>query len=136
MKMDEDGEKVWFPLTEIEQARLNVLERQDRVDEFLQLAKTADTHRYVLKLLQLGQLEKAIAASQELSESQSVLDVAQKLLAAGRLEAALNLTDAKLSLYLMPSEGAQQFSSPGLFVPDIAVMPVPTATPTATPFGG
>jgi len=116
VKVDEDGEEVWFPLTEIEQARLNVLERQGRVDEFLQLAKTADIHRYVLKLLQLGQLENAIAASQELSESQSVLDVAQKLLAAGRLDAALNLAERSLkqggashalAIWLAPLEEAQ-----------------------------
>ena len=96
VKVDEDGEEVWFPLTEIEQARLNVLERQGRVDELLQLAKTADTHRYVLKLLQLGQLENAIAASQELSESHAILDMAQKLLAAGWLDAALNLPEGCL----------------------------------------
>jgi len=50
---------------------------------------------------------------------------------------ALNLADgAKLSLYLVPSEGATKFTSPGLYVPDIAVLPEPTATPTAAPFGG
>jgi pilus assembly protein CpaB len=53
------------------------------------------------------------------------------------LLAALGLTDgAKLSLYLLPTGEAAPFTSPGLLVPDLAVLPKPTATPTATPEGG
>ena len=52
------------------------------------------------------------------------------------LLAALSNTDgAQLSLYLVPTEGAVQFTSPGLWMPDIAVLPQPTSTPTATPAG-
>jgi pilus assembly protein CpaB len=61
----------------------------------------------------------------------------QRSVNALELLAALNLTDgAQLSLYLVPSEGATKFTSPGLYVPDIAVLPQPTATPTAAPNGG
>jgi len=60
----------------------------------------------------------------------------QRSVNALELLAALNLTDgARLSLYLLPTEGATKFTSPGLFVPDIAVLPLPTATPTAAPMG-
>jgi pilus assembly protein CpaB len=48
------------------------------------------------------------------------------------LLAALGSTDgAQISLYLMPGENAQPFSSPGLWLPDLVVTPQPT--PTATP---
>ena len=61
----------------------------------------------------------------------------QRSVNALELLSGLNLTDgANLSLYLMPSEGATRFTSPGLYVPDIAVLPQPTTTPTATPKGG
>ena len=46
--------------------------------------------------------------------------------------AALDSTGgAEISLYLMPGENAKQFSSPGLWLPDLVV--TPQATPTATP---
>lgn len=47
------------------------------------------------------------------------------------LDAAGN---ARLSLYLVP-EHASSFASAGLFLPDLVITPVPTATPTATPEG-
>jgi Flp pilus assembly protein CpaB len=50
------------------------------------------------------------------------------------LLAGLGATDsATLTLYLMPGGEAQAFSSPGLWLPDLARTPVPTATPTITP---
>ena len=52
-----------------------------------------------------------------------------ELLAA--LEASAN---ASLSLYLVP-EGARQFASSGLFLPDLVITPGPTPTPTVTPEG-
>jgi pilus assembly protein CpaB len=46
---------------------------------------------------------------------------------------ALDATgNARLSLYLVP-ENANSFASAGLFLPDLVITPVPTATPTATP---
>lgn len=50
------------------------------------------------------------------------------------LLAALSGTDgAVITLYLMPQEGVTQFSSPGLWLPDMIVMPQPTPTPTFIP---
>jgi pilus assembly protein CpaB len=47
------------------------------------------------------------------------------------LLAALSGTDgAVITLYLMPQEGVTQFSSPGLWLPDLVVRPQPTPTPT------
>jgi pilus assembly protein CpaB len=68
--------------------------------------------------------------------SRTTGETATREVSALELLAALSNTDgAKLSLYLMPGEGAAQFTTPGLWMPDLAVMPQPTATPTATPFG-
>ncbi len=117
IELEEDGEDIWMSYEQLEQARLNVLERQGRTAEFLQLAQTADSHRYLLKLLQLGQMEEAIAASQSLSENRAILDIAKKLHAAGREQAALSLAERgleqgghaiyELALWLAPLEEAQ-----------------------------
>jgi pilus assembly protein CpaB len=64
------------------------------------------------------------SAANAVSESRSV-NVLEML-------AALDSTSgAEISLYLMPGENAKQFSSPGLWLPDLVV--TPQATPTATP---
>lgn len=50
------------------------------------------------------------------------------------LLAAVNaMSDASITLYLMPGENAVQFSSPGLWLNDMAVSPY-TPTPEPTPF--
>ena len=47
------------------------------------------------------------------------------------LLAALSYTDgASVTLYLMPQEEANQFTSPGLWLPDLIKTPMPTLTPT------
>jgi pilus assembly protein CpaB len=64
------------------------------------------------------------SAANAVSESRSV-NVLEML-------AALDSTGgAEISLYLMPGENAKQFSSPGIWLPDLVV--TPQATPTATP---
>jgi pilus assembly protein CpaB len=64
------------------------------------------------------------SAANSVSESRSI-NVLEML-------AALDSTGgAEISLYLMPGENAKQFSSPGLWLPDLVV--TPQATPTATP---
>lgn len=121
---DEDDEDVWMAFYALQQARLNVLERQGRLDEFLQLAQNADVHRYVLKLLQLGRMDEAISASQKLMSASAILDVAQKLRAAGRLEVAINLAERglesggqfvyELANWLAPLEEAQGWNDKAL----------------------
>ena len=51
---EELEEEEWMLLDELQQARLNVLERQGRSDEFLQLAEKADPHRYIAQAARTG----------------------------------------------------------------------------------
>lgn len=95
---EEYDEEDWMLFDELQQARLNVLKRQGREDEFLKLAQKAAPHRYVLELLQLGQLDEAINASQELTYDSEMLSIAQKLREAGRLNEAIALAERGLDL--------------------------------------
>lgn len=52
------------------------------------------------------------------------------------LSALANMPGATVTLYLMPGEGATQFTSPGLWLPDLIKTPQPTPTPSPTPQGG
>lgn len=60
-----------------------------------------------------------------------------KAVSAIELLAALSaMENVKFTLYLMPSSGdAQEFSSPGLWMPDLVEFGQPTSTPTALPAG-
>jgi hypothetical protein len=52
------------------------------------------------------------------------------------LLAALSGTEgATITLYLMPQEGVTQFTSPGIWLPDLITTPMPTPTLIATPGG-
>ena len=94
---DEYDEETWMLFDELQRVRLNVLERQGHRDEFLQLAQKVDAYRYTLKLLELGRLDAAIAASQALDSEESVLSVAQKLRDAGRMEEFIALAERCLN---------------------------------------
>jgi uncharacterized Zn finger protein len=94
---DEYDEETWMLFDALERARLNVLERQGRNAEFLQLAQQIDPHRYVLKLLQLARVEDAIAASQVLGNEYEILSIAQRLREIGRLNEAITLAERGLS---------------------------------------
>ena len=114
---EEYEEETWMIFDELQQARLNVLERQARTDEFLQLAQKADKHRYVLKLLQLGRFHEAVEKSQELVDEHKILSVAQSMRAAGHLNEAIALTERaikrpgshslELAAWLAPLEEAR-----------------------------
>jgi uncharacterized Zn finger protein len=114
---EEYEEEYWMTLDQLKQARLNVLARRGDTEAFLQLAKKSDPQRYALKLLELGRVDEAVAASQELSSTGAILIVAQKLREAGRLEDALTLAERGLALkgdrihelatWLAPLEEAQ-----------------------------
>ena len=52
------------------------------------------------------------------------------------LSALTNMPGATVTLYLMPGEEAAQFTSPGLWLPDLIMTAQPTFTPTPTPQGG
>lgn len=49
------------------------------------------------------------------------------------LAALSNMPGATITLYLMPGEGSVQFTSPGLWLPDLIRTPMPTSTPSPTP---
>jgi uncharacterized Zn finger protein len=95
---EEYDEEYWMTLDQLKQARLNVLARQGDTEAFLQLAKKSDPQRYVLKLLELGRVDEAVTASQELSTTGAFFIVAQRLRDAGRLDAALALAERGLAL--------------------------------------
>ena len=96
-------EDIWYSLDMLQQARLNVLERQGRAEEFLDLAQKADLHRYIHKLLQLGRLEEAVAASATLDNEAEIVSVAEALREREDLDDALALAERK---FLEPGEHA------------------------------
>jgi len=81
---------------ELQWARLNVLESQGRIDEFLQLAQRIDIYRYVNKLLALGRIDEAIAADTQIENEAAIWQLAQKLQELGRVEAAIQLAERGL----------------------------------------
>ena len=83
---------------ELQQARLNVLKRQGREDEYLKLAQKADAHRYVLELLERGQVDEAIAASKKLKDEEEIYSIAQRLREAGKLDEAIVLAERGLKV--------------------------------------
>jgi uncharacterized Zn finger protein len=95
---DELEEEEWMLLGDLQQARLNVLERQGRSDEFMQLVEKADPHRYTFKLLELGQVDAAITASQRIVDDDDILSVAKKLREVGRLNDAITLAERGLEM--------------------------------------
>lgn len=95
---DEYDEDDWMVFDMLQVARLNVLKRQGRSDEYLQLSQKADPHRYVLELLELGQVDEAIKAGKELRYDSEFFSVAQKLREAGRLDEAITLAERGLKL--------------------------------------
>jgi uncharacterized Zn finger protein len=103
---EEYEEEEWMVLDDLQAAHLNVLERQGRADEFLQLAQKVDICRYTLKLLQLGRVEAAISASQGLTYDSEMFQVAQSLHTAGRLAEALALAERGLALKSNPAIAA------------------------------
>lgn len=95
---DEYDEDDWMLFDMLQVARLNVLKRQGRSDEYLQLSQKADPHRYVLELLELGRVDEAIQAGKKLRYDSEFLSVAKKLREAGRLDEAIALAERGLKL--------------------------------------
>ena len=95
---DEYEEEYWMVLDELQRARLNVLKRQGREEEYLQLSQKADPQSYVLELLQLGRVDEAVQASENLRYDREMFSVAQKLREAGRLDEAITLAERGLKL--------------------------------------
>ena len=81
-------------------ARLSVLERQERIEEYLNLAQAAGrSQAYAEMLARTGESEQAVAvAIESLESSESLLEVAQTLRENGHPEAALEVGEHGLSV--------------------------------------
>ena len=81
-------------------ARLSVLERQERIEEYLNLAQAAGrSQAYAEMLARTGGSEQAVAvAIESLESSESLLEVAQTLRENGHPEAALEVGEHGLSV--------------------------------------
>ena len=120
----EDGDE-WYGEVDLSQAKLNVLERQGRTDEYLRLCQQAGEHRrYALKLLEVGRNEEAmLVALNHLTSAEDALSVAQKLRDLGQVRDAITIGELGLSLaghkhslgmWLGPLEEAQGRTDPAI----------------------
>jgi uncharacterized Zn finger protein len=96
---EEEGYK-WYGEMDLTQAKLNVLERQGRTEEYLNLCLPAGEYRrYVLKLLEVGRNEEAITiALDSLTSAEDALSVAQKMRDLGHVRDAVAMGERGLSL--------------------------------------
>ncbi len=96
----DDLEEDDFDETILNEARLNVLERQGRVDEYLQLClDTGEYLRFVLKQIELGRKAQAFEiAMKSLTQAEDVLVASKALRDSGHLPEALQLAEKGLGL--------------------------------------
>ncbi len=82
------------------EAKLNILERQNRVEEFLKLClEVGEYRRYILKQIEMGNFEKAKqVAWKTITQASDALMVAKALRDAGYLLDALRLAEKGLDL--------------------------------------
>jgi uncharacterized Zn finger protein len=88
------------PVQVLTRAKLNVMERQGRTDEYLALCLRAGEHlRYALKLLSLGRAPEAVSHSLErLTDSGEALMLAQYLRDSGHMDEAIRVGERGLRL--------------------------------------
>jgi uncharacterized Zn finger protein len=88
------------PTQVLTRAKLNILERQGRTDEYLALCLRAGEHlRYALKLLELDRLPEAISHSlKRLTDAGEALTLAQALRNSGHLDDAIRVGERGLRL--------------------------------------
>ncbi|MFP4346012.1 MAG: SWIM zinc finger domain-containing protein [Anaerolineales bacterium] len=96
----EDENAPWYA-DELAEARLNVLERRERYDEYLHLAEAeGQTARYVTMLVHLDRVQEAVEYGlQYLSTTDEALALAQALREHGEIEKALRIAGHGLSLH-------------------------------------
>ncbi len=133
---DEDDEEIFAPggyqpwkLESVSQiltrAKLNVLERQGRTDEYLTLCLRSDEHlRYSMKLLALDRTPEAVKyALKHLSNADDALKLAKSLRESGHLDESLKIGErglklgggkAALGAWLGPIEEAQDRAAQAL----------------------
>jgi len=98
--LDEDDDWDGYIIDELFVARLNVLERQGRTDEYLALClQSGEYLRYALKLLELNRIDEAIpVAMDRLESAEGALHIAQRLRDLDRIEDALKVAERGFSL--------------------------------------
>ena len=96
----EDENAPWYA-DELAEARLNVLERRERYDEYLHLAEAeGQTARYVTMLVRLDRVQEAVEYGlQYLSTTDEALALAKALREHGEVEDALRIAEHGLSLH-------------------------------------
>jgi uncharacterized Zn finger protein len=88
------------PENALTRAKLNVLERQGRIDDYLALCVKAGEHlRYALKLCEVERLPEAVSCGLEhLAVAQEALTLAQRLRESGHLAEAIRVGERGLKL--------------------------------------
>jgi uncharacterized Zn finger protein len=88
------------PVQVLTHAKLNVLERQGRTDEYLALCLSAGEHlRYTLKLLSLGRAPEAIShARKRITDAGEALTLARRLSDSGHMGEAIRVGERGLRL--------------------------------------
>ncbi len=88
------------PVQILTRAKLNVLERQGRTDDYLVLCLSADEHlRYALKLLSLDRAPEAVSHTlKRLTDADEALTLAQRLRDSGHLDEAMRVGERGLRL--------------------------------------
>src|SRR5205085_8745138 len=88
------------PAQALTRAKLNVLERQGRTDDYLALCLRAGEHlRYALKLLELGRPREAVShALKHLKIADEALTLAQRLRESGQIKEAIRVGERGLRL--------------------------------------
>ena len=102
------GDDEWYapawrredPAQALTRAKLNVMERQGRTDDYLALCLRAGEHlRYALKLLELGRLREAVShALKHLNSAGEALTLAQRLRESGQIKEAIRIGERGLQL--------------------------------------
>ena len=94
-----EGKPPWYA-DELAVARLNVLERQGRLEEYIHLAEAeGQTTQYVTMLVQVGRVQEAVTYGlKSLGMADEALTLAQALREHGHLQDALRIAERGLAL--------------------------------------
>lgn len=97
----DEPEDYYYDESILTEAKLNVLERQNRVEEYLQLClRLGEYRRYILKQIELGDCEKAKElALITITQASDALVIAKSLRDAQHLSEALELAEKGLDLF-------------------------------------
>ncbi len=98
---DESADGYWrSPSGDLTEAKLNVLNRQGKTDDYLALCQKAGKHlRYALKLCEIGRVPEALQfAPEHLATADETLQLAEKLRDLKRVDEAVAIAERGLTL--------------------------------------